>query len=104
MLGALDPTLWSNVRIMAFYEDLSQAILDLVTLDTYKTTGELKGPAEFARVLTPKVVKQIERGITGDEPTTSSGGTRSLPTPAGLPKLPSAKAKLPTPPGLPKLP
>lgn len=104
MLGALDPTLWSNVRIMAFYEDLSQAILDLVTLDTYKTTGELKGPAEFARVLTPKVVKQIERGITGDEPTTSSGGTRSLPTPAGLPKLPSAKSKLPTPPGLPKLP
>lgn len=103
ILGALDPTLWSSVRVADFYDDLATAILDLVTLDTYKSTGELKAPKEFGRLITPAPIRQLQRELQSDSGSTKSGSGK-LPTPAGLPSLPKAGGGLPTPPGLPALP
>ena len=98
MIGALDPTLWSSVRVADFYDDLAQALLDTVTMERLKTTGELKGPRKFQQTLTPRAIRQFEQK---EEKETKA---KPLKTPPGLPKIPSVETTLPTPPGLPKLP
>ena len=70
-------------------EDLAQASLDLVMLEEYKTTGELKGPAELVRAFTPAAIRRLTQ--EEDEPESTG---------SGLPKLPSLKGSLPA---LPKL-
>jgi hypothetical protein len=84
LLGALDPTMWSSVRLMTFYEDLSKAILDTVMLNEYATTGKLKAPTEWKNLLTPRIVKQF----TNEKKTSDDAGLPQLPKLPKLPKLP----------------
>jgi hypothetical protein len=84
MLGAFDPSLWSSVRVADFYDDLSKALTDVIQLDRYKTTGELKGVKAFQRTLTPRAVKQF---LPKKE--TKPVSSTSLPIFPTLPQLPA---------------
>ena len=59
ILGAFDPTLWSSVRVADFYDDLAQALYDLIELDRMESTGELKGIRGISRTLTPRAARQF---------------------------------------------
>lgn len=102
IFGAFDPTMWADIRVISFYQDFAQAILDAVMMNEYKTTGELKAPKEFMDLITPAPIRQLEKIVSTDTKGTATKSP-SVETPAGLPKLPSATKKLPTPPGLPSL-
>ena len=59
MIGALNPVVWTGVRVLDFYGDLAIAITDLVKLSKMKTTGELKGLRALKRTITPSIIKQV---------------------------------------------
>lgn len=92
MLGALDPTLWSGIRVADFYEDLSKTLYDLITLDTLKTTGEFKGVKGLERLFTPRAVSQF---LPKDEQKQSPAGKLKSPK-----LLEAGSSKLPAPRGL----
>ncbi len=106
LIGALDPKFigsFAAPRLSAFIVDLTTAIDDLLFLQTYKTTGNLKGISELKTLATPSIIRTVSNLVPG-EATAPKKTTKTVKTPAGLPKLPSTKLKLPTPKGLPKLP
>lgn len=99
IFGAFDPTMWTGIRVADFLEDLAKATLDLIMLEEYKTTGELKAPKEFQRALTPAIIRRL---ALEEEKKAPSGG-KSMNTilkEMGLPPLP----ELTELPALPKLP
>jgi hypothetical protein len=59
ILGALDPTVLSAVRLTAFLGDLSKAMKQIVTLEQYKTKKGYKGVDKLMRTLTPRAIKTI---------------------------------------------
>ena len=105
LIGALDPKFigsFAAPRLSAFIVDLTTAIDDLLFLQTYKTTGNLKGLGELKNLAMPSFVRTLASMVPSD--TAPAKSTKKVKTPSGLPKLPSAKVKIPTPMGLPKLP
>lgn len=93
LVGALDPTLWTQTpRLAQFLGDLATAAKQIVLIEKNKK-GELMGINKLESTLTPGVVRQIEKEAT---PATTNKKSPA----ASLPKLP----KLPTLPKLPKLP
>jgi len=97
MVGAFEPNFWvATPRTQQYLQDLIEALDTTVRLEEYKTgerEGQLKGPVQLGRMITPAPVRQATRGI--NEATSNS--TKSS---AGLPELPS----LPDLPELPELP
>jgi len=83
-------TLFTPFRLQGFIEDLYNALKDTLNVSRYKTTGELKGPAELYRTLVPSVIRDV---IPGKSNKRQKGKT-------GIPTLP----KLPALPKLPPLP
>lgn len=73
--ATFDPQLWSNVRLASFFEDLGEAVNNLITLETYKTTGELKGIKQLENTLTPSVIKRILPDKK-EEPDTKKSGNK----------------------------
>jgi DNA repair protein RadC len=72
-IGALDPTFFiSEPRIMSFLVDMSSAIKQTITLETYSQDGagyeegDLKGANKVKKLLTPAVIKQISPGETSE--------------------------------------
>lgn len=59
ILGAIDPTVLSSVRLASFLGDLAEALKMIVTLETYKRKPGFKGVAKLQRTLTPRAVKQF---------------------------------------------
>jgi hypothetical protein len=84
--GVFDPTLWTGVRVSDFLGDLSQAALNLIILEEYKTTGKLKGPTEFRRTLTPAILKRFD---VFEKKESDLPDFPALPTLPTLPELPS---------------
>jgi hypothetical protein len=101
-LGALNPKFigsFAAPRLATFFVDLSDAINNVLFMERYKTTGELKGIKELERTLTPTVIKQM----LGEENERETSGGRSFPSIPGLPSLPSLPRSLPVLPKLPSL-
>jgi len=73
IFGAFDLTLWSEIRIASFFKDLSEALKASVLMEKYKTTGELKGPAQLQRTLTPSIVKQVVQDSASRDNNEDSG-------------------------------
>lgn len=65
VLQALDPTVFSSVRLLSFLEDLSVALVQLATLEEYKTKEGYKGVVKLGRTLTPKALRQFEVSGSG---------------------------------------
>ena len=61
IIGALDPTVLSSVRLASFLGDLASSIKLIVTLEEYRTKEGLKGVDKLVRTLTPKAVKHISK-------------------------------------------
>ena len=59
ILGAIDPTVLTSVRLAAFLADLAASLKMIVTLEEYKTKEGLKGVGKLKQTVTPKVVKQV---------------------------------------------
>lgn len=59
ILGALDPTVLSSVRLASFLGDLADSIKMIVTLEEYKTKSGYKGVEKLKRTVVPKVVRQM---------------------------------------------
>ena len=68
--GVFDPTLWSGVRVADFIEDVAIATKNLIFMDRYVTTGELKGLKQFEKIITPPILRRIIN--EGDEPVRTS--------------------------------
>lgn len=104
ILGVFDPTMWSGVRVADFLEDVAKASYDFIFLEEYKTTGELKAPKEFKRILTPTFLRQLEKELLPEEEKIPQGGgsMNAVLKDLGLPPLPEIQ-KLPELPALPKL-
>jgi len=59
ILQAIDPTLLSSVRILAFLEDLSIALKQLILLEEFKTKPGLKGVSRFRQTIVPRAIQQF---------------------------------------------
>ena len=59
VLGAIDPTVLSTVRLLSLLGDLSSSIKQIVMLEEYKTKSGYKGVDKLIRTLTPRAVKQL---------------------------------------------
>jgi hypothetical protein len=59
IIGAIDPTVLSSVRMMSFIGDLAEAVKMIVLLEEYKRKPGYKGPAKLAQTLTPRSIKNI---------------------------------------------
>ena len=60
MIGAINPVVWTGVRVLDFYGDLAIAITDLLLLKKMKSTGDLKGLRTIKRTLTSSAYKQAK--------------------------------------------
>lgn len=64
MIGALDPRFlasFSAPRLASFIVDLGEALDNLIMMEKYKTTGELKGVKQFKQTLTPAFTRPFFR-------------------------------------------
>jgi hypothetical protein len=67
LIGALNPSVFiAEPRVMNFILDLRDSLTALATLERYKTTkkgkykeGDLKGPKQLERTITPRFIKNI---------------------------------------------
>jgi hypothetical protein len=59
IMGAIDPTYLSAVRLASFMADLSLAIKQIVTLEKYKTQKGYKGVSTLRRTVVPKALKPL---------------------------------------------
>lgn len=59
IMGAIDPTVYSNIRLTKFVSDLSAALKSIVLLEEYKTKEGYKGVSKLIQTLTPRAVKTI---------------------------------------------
>lgn len=103
-LSALDPGTWiSTSRPIQFVQELYEAIVSLVKMEEYKTSGEgyskgeLKGVKKLGRALLPGAVRQLTGGLAPDGGG-SSGSSRSSASPAKVNiktniKIPKVKIK-----------
>jgi len=57
LLGALDPTVLSSVRLLKFLGDLSSAVKSIGLFEEYKNKPGYKGVNRLIRTLTPKAIK-----------------------------------------------
>lgn len=60
ILGAVDPTVLSSVRMLAFIEDLGIALKQIVLLEKYKTKPGLKGINRFRKTVVPRAIEQFK--------------------------------------------
>lgn len=60
ILGAIDPTVLSSVRLLSFLGDIASSLKMIVTLEKYKTKSGYKGPSKLLRTLTPRSVKMLQ--------------------------------------------
>jgi len=62
MLGVVDPTTYTSIRVLDFLADLGLAVNQIVKMETYTgdREGELKGVTRGKKLLTPRVVKQFQ--------------------------------------------
>jgi hypothetical protein len=97
-VGAMSPEMWLQTpRTWQYLQDIQDALATTLRMEEYTQgdkEGQLKGPVQFGRLITPAPVRQIGGELEESEDDGSVGA--GLPT---LPKLPSA-----TLPELPKLP
>lgn len=104
--GAMDPNLFTSVRLASFIDNLARNLWNVLQLEQYQRDsrwgyeGDLKGLRGFQRQFTPRIVEQFSDGsvVNSSEESSSGGG---LP---GLPKLPSTSGGGGGLPELPKLP
>lgn len=97
LIGALDPTLWSSVRLLSFLNNLATSVKQIVLLERNQK-DELTGVNTLESTVTPAAVKQLL-------PPASTAKKTSLPGGAKLPPLPKLNApKFPKLPKLPKAP
>jgi hypothetical protein len=59
LIGAIDPTVLSSVRLASFLGDLSLAIKQIVTHEKYKTQKGYKGVATLRRTVAPRALKMF---------------------------------------------
>lgn len=77
MLGALDPQFivgFAKPRLVSFFVDLATAMTNIAKLEEYQigeNKGELKGPQQLMKILTPVAVSQFIKENKGGS---SSGG------------------------------
>ena len=108
MIGALDPKFigsFAAPRLASFIVDLTTGIDNLLSMQKYKTTGELKGVAELKRTLTPTLISNLvkDKKTTTTTKTTTKKSTPRVKIPSRLPQLPSLEERLPKLQKLPKL-
>jgi hypothetical protein len=61
VLGAIDPTVLSSVRLASFLADLSQGLKQIVLLEQYRTKKGFKGVKKLKGVLTPRALKTLTK-------------------------------------------
>jgi hypothetical protein len=59
ILGALDPTVMSSVRLMSFLGDLASSLKSIILLEEYKTKPGYKGVNRLTSTLTPRAIKPL---------------------------------------------
>lgn len=59
LLGALDPTVLSSVRILSFMDDLAKSLKMIVLLEEYKHKAGYKGIDKLKKTLTPRAIKNL---------------------------------------------
>ncbi len=67
ILGAIDPTVLSSVRLMSFIGDLAASVKMIVTGEKYKTKPGYKGVAKLKRTVVPRALKQFGVGTTEEK-------------------------------------
>lgn len=70
ILGAMDPSLWTKIRLAGFLDDLSTSMTNIVSsLTTGDRTqdGEIRGLSQFTKTLTPATVKQLTKDTSSSE-------------------------------------
>lgn len=61
LIGALDPTILSSVRILSFMDDLAESLKMIVKLEEYKTKPGYKGVEKLKSTLTPRAIKTFTK-------------------------------------------
>lgn len=60
LIGALDPTIYTSVRMLSFLADLSKSISQIVTMEEYKRKPGYKGIEKLKSTLTPRAIKNLK--------------------------------------------
>lgn len=96
LIGALDPKLWlATPRVISFISDLGNALSQIIKLETYADSSELKGTNTLARTVIPRSIQQFLPESVTKKNETKKGGIPALPALPKLPKLPKLP-QLPT--------
>lgn len=102
LIGALDPKFLSGEpRLMSFIGTIGTAASQIIQVQKNKD-GELTGVKGLQTALTPALVRQVEKDLSGGSDTSSSKKATPPKIP-GLPDLPTPKSSLPPLPKLPSL-
>lgn len=59
IIGSLDPTNITSLRLLSFVNDLAESLKMIVRLEEYKKRPEYKGIAKLKRTITPRAIKLL---------------------------------------------